>query len=404
MNRRIYLLFFLLFPLAAVAGPYLRQAKENIKKGSNLEQTAQNLFAEALKPETTIPDRVECYRLAAECSKKLNAAENLKLYLHQPYDTVRFFSTVIDMYDRMFMADSVSMRPNERGKVKILNRKQSRAWLMPYRSYIVAGGKWYYAKGRYAEAYNYLSRYITVAQHPIFESEHLLQTDTLMPTVAYLAVASAHETGNAQGVIRYAELAKKANMQSDVIHEYTSRAWLSMGDTARWVKSLWQGLNDYPSHPYFFTNLIDHLAATQQLDLGLAVADSLTHREPAMPIFWYAKASILMRQQREADAIVACDSCLARDPDYAEALYTKGLAALNLAVIAEKQATTDLTAPNYQSEQDHIAALYRLAMQPMQRVRELLPEAQERWVEPLYRIYLHLNMGAEFEEMESLLQ
>ena len=40
----------------------------------------------------------------------------------------------------------------------------------------------------------------------------------------------------------------------------------------------------------------------------------------------------------------------------------------------------------------------------MEKVRELSPDAINRWGNPLYRIYLNLNMGSKFEEMDHLLE
>ena len=39
----------------------------------------------------------------------------------------------------------------------------------------------------------------------------------------------------------------------------------------------------------------------------------------------------------------------------------------------------------------------------MERVRRDDPENSERWAAPLYRVYLNLNMGKEFDEMDTIL-
>ena len=39
----------------------------------------------------------------------------------------------------------------------------------------------------------------------------------------------------------------------------------------------------------------------------------------------------------------------------------------------------------------------------MERVRQLQPENKDRWAPLLYRIYLNLNMGKEFDEMDHIL-
>ena len=40
----------------------------------------------------------------------------------------------------------------------------------------------------------------------------------------------------------------------------------------------------------------------------------------------------------------------------------------------------------------------------MEKVRELQPDMVDRWASPLYRIYLNLNKGKEFDEMDKILK
>jgi hypothetical protein len=48
--------------------------------------------------------------------------------------------------------------------------------------------------------------------------------------------------------------------------------------------------------------------------------------------------------------------------------------------------------------------LYRKALVPMDEVRELQPKDLERWGNPLYRIYLNLNMGDKFREIDGMME
>jgi hypothetical protein len=40
----------------------------------------------------------------------------------------------------------------------------------------------------------------------------------------------------------------------------------------------------------------------------------------------------------------------------------------------------------------------------MEKVRQLQPESSARRASPLYRIYLNLNMGKEFDEIDAVLK
>ncbi|MBP5770527.1 MAG: hypothetical protein J6W75_04110 [Bacteroidaceae bacterium] len=395
--------FFLLITLPAFSASVLRQAREALKKRSNLEQTAKNLLAEAVKPGTLHADRVECYQLAAECSQRINEAENVKLYLKQPYDTVKFFSSIFDMYQYIQQADSVTCLPDEKGRVKILNRKKNHDLLLRYRPNLWAGANWFFRHDQMAKAYSIFNTYINIVNHPLFEGDKTVASDENLPMANYLAALAAYRSNNYDGLIKYSLPAKQAGQENELIQELLVRAWESKGDTVQWERELWNGMREYPHHAYFFTRLIDHLFLEDQLDKGLAVADSLIQLDPSVPLYWYAKSQILIKQHKDAEVIVACDSCLARDSNYVDALYNKGIAALNLAVIHTENACTDVTNPQSFKDQQRIRELYQLAKQPMERVRELQPEAKDRWAAPLYRVYLNLNMGKEFDEMDRIL-
>lgn len=390
--------------LPLMAASVIRQAKESIKKKQNLEQTANNLMAEAAKPETKHKDKIECLLLAAECSQKLYEAENLKLYLKQKYDTAKFFSSILDMFVRLEKADSIGSSHDEKGRVKPVYRRRNHDILKPFRGNLLNGGRWYFRKAQMAQAYPYLDTYVSSATHPFFVGDSLMKTDTLIRPTAYLAAVAAHMNNNADGVIKHAALAKEAGLKSHLIQEYCSRAWLAKGDTAMWLRTLDDGNRAYPNHTFFFTNLIDYHIACADYDRGLALADSMTHVADTIAIFWYAKSLVYLKQGKDREVIDACDSCLARDAKFVDAYYNKGIASLNLAAIYAEQACTDINNPQSRRDREIIRSLYLLARQPMEQVRALSPDDKARWAPPLYRIYLNLNMGKEFDEMDRILK
>lgn len=402
--RKYTIAIMLLLTLPAMAASVIRQAKESIKKKQNLEQTAKNLLSEAAKPETRHKDKIECLQLAAECSQKLYEGENLKLYLKQKYDTAKFFSSILDMFVRLEQADSIGASPDEKGRVKPVNRRRNHDILKPFRANLLNGGRWYFRKTQMAQAYPYLDTYVSTATHPLFVGDSLLKADTLLRQTAYLAAVAAHGSNNADGVIKHADLAKEAGLKSHLIQEYLARAWAAKGDTAAWLKALNEGNREFPLHTFFFTNLIDYHIAKGEYDRGLALADSMTHVADSVAIFWYAKSLVYLKQGKDREVIDACDSCLARDPEFVDAYYNKGIASLNLAVIYSEEACTDINDPQSKRDREIIRSLYLLAKQPMEQVRKLAPDDKARWAAPLYRIYLNLNMGNEFDEMDRILK
>ena len=400
--KKLLFYIFLLVSVPALSNGVTRQARENIKKKQKLEQTVKDLVGLAKKEDTPHRLRIECYMLAAECSKRINEVENEKLYLKQAYDTTKFYASIQDMYRYMELADSVSSTPNEKGVIKRKNPRSYRDFLRPYRSNLLNGGLWHFSRNRSAQAYNYFDNYLNTAKSAVFVQDNYFMTDTLMPSAAYMAVFAAQDSKNLDGVIKYAKMAKRAGQKSYLVQEYFARAYEAKEDTAHWIPSLYDGMREFPQHHYFFSHLLDYLTETKQYERGMTVCDSMIQESDTVALYWYAKGMLLLRQHKDREAIDACDSCLALDSTFVNAYYNKGIAALNLALIATEHACTDVTDPQSRIDRQTIHNYYLLAKGPMEKVRALEPENSDRWAAPLYRIYLNLNMGKEFDEMEKI--
>ena len=55
-------------------------------------------------------------------------------------------------------------------------------------------------------------------------------------------------------------------------------------------------------------------------------------------------------------------------------------------------------------EKKQLKATYQKARHYMERYRQLAPEQKQKWGPALYRIYLNLNMGKQFDEIDRLLK
>ena len=75
-----------------------------------------------------------------------------------------------------------------------------------------------------------------------------------------------------------------------------------------------------------------------------------------------------------------------------------------MALIRQENACTDIRDPRCLEDRKAIENLYRMAQPCMEMVRKLEPENKERWGKHLYRIYMFLNRGKEFDEIDKLLR
>ncbi len=382
----------------------IKEAKAAIKSRNNLESAEKALLRMAADSAVEADKKAQCFYLAGLLNQRINDAENEKLYLKKSYDTVRFFSSIYRMYERFAQCDSVESMPDEKGRVKFKYRKKAHEILTPYRPNLLNGGKFYMHKRNYEQAYDYCDLYIRSAAFPMFEKDGLAQADSMMLRAAYWATLSGYNLKSAERTLAHVDLALKREGGRHSLQEYKARAYAMQGDTARWLDALKEGLVKYPEHAYYFASLMDYCNLTRRYEDGLKFADTMIVYNRQNPLFWFAKSVVLMNMQRYEDCIAACDSVINLDSTYVDAYYNKGISYCNLAVMRAERLRAKLTKKQYAKELLAVTRLYHEALEPMEMVRRLAPEDKRRWAAPLYRIYLKLNMGKEFEEMDKILK
>lgn len=385
------------------AANVLKEARAAIKSGSNLENTEKKLL-ETVSAEDAKYDKAELYFTAALVNKKINEQENEKLYLKQKYDTARFFNSIYNMFCRFQECDSVEQMPDKNGRIKIKRRGKAREILMPYRKNLLNAGKFYMRKTNYKEAYRFLDLYLGTAAFPMFAGDDFAQKDTLYTKAAYWATLSAYNQNDAKRTLKYMDEALKHPFQRFALTEYKARAHKELGDTVAWVRTLEEGIKAFPDHSFFFTSLMDYLNERHEYGKALKFARRMVDFDRENVLFRYAESVVLMNMNDYQGCIEVSDSVLKLDSAYTDAYYNKGISYYNLAMTKAETACTDVRSPQFKKDRMDIVALYEQARLPMETVRKLAPEDKRRWAPPLYAIYLYLNRGKDFAEIEKILR
>ncbi len=386
----------------------LKEARTAIKNSSNQSGAEKKLTDALSRPELTNSERAEILHTAALLRESVNNGENTKAYLKQNYDTITFFSTILGMYDYVMRCDSVDVLPNNKGEVKPQYRQKGREMLLKYRKNLLAGGNFMVKHQKYAEAMSFFKTYLTSMDHPMLDGHLKERNDSVLRyKVTYWTTYSAHNAQRYDEVVKHVDYAIEG-MPVDSIRmalmEVRCHAWANLGDTTRYVASLVEGVKTYPRDDYFFLHLMDYHQSMREWDRGLQLSDTLTKRVGPKPEYFFAKSLMYRGKGDDYHVAVMCDSVLTREPDHKEALYNKGIALLNMATTHAETAPKDARKQMSRKDREYLNSLYRAALTPMKHLRELTPNDKDKWGRPLYRIYLYLNMGKEFEEMERLLK
>jgi len=403
----LYLILSLLLSLQVNAKsnlrlkPLLKAAKTSIKNNKGQENAEKNLMEVVNNKEISNEQRAEIFFMCEELSRSMNDQENLKLYLKQPYDTLRFFSTIYRMHEYILQCDSVERLINK----NFSYRSKSRNILLKYRSNLLNGGKFLMKNGKNKEAFLYFDMYLRIPSEPMFEYNETLRTDTLLPKVAYWATIAAYNSNDAEKALLYMDDAIEGSdsMLQASLMEYKSNCALLLNDSVLWYNTLKQGVEKHPTHDFFYLHLMDLYDRKGLYDDGITLSDSIIKEVGSKSIYWYGKSRMFLRQNKYDSCISCADSTIVIDSAFVDAYYNKGIAYLNQAIEFSKTISNNIRSSKAKRDRTKLKGLYQFAREPMEKVRALSPDDKRRWASPLYTIYLNLNLGKEFAEMEQIL-
>ena len=363
---------------------------------------AEQLIKEAMKnPETK--DLADTWDVAGFIQRRINEEQMKNAFLKKPYDTLKVYNSVLNMYNYYVKCDELAQIPNEKGKIKNKYRSANSKTILAERPNLINGGIQYFNLNKNEDALKYFAAYVDAATLPMMEKENLLEKDTILPQVAYYATLAADRVGDKDAVMKYAQYALKDKENGQFAMQLLTDAYKAKGDTAKWVEKLQEGIVKFPENQYFFANLVDYYSSSNQNDKAMQFADDMLAKDPNNKLYLYVKAYLYHNMKDYEKAIEFYKKTLDIDPAYAEACSNLGLVYLLQAQEYADKAPADINDPNYATAQAEIKKFYEAAKPYYEKARELKPDQKDLWLQGLYRVYYNLNMGPEFEEIEKMM-
>lgn len=370
-------------------------AKANIKKGAALAE-AEASMRDLLKDSDNL-DNEKIWLTLFDAVKKQYEQLNEKLYLKQQSDTAKFFTHTLHMFDVLESLDSVNSVQDKSGKSVPSYRKKYSTFLAPYRANLYSAGGYYVQKQDYGNAYLYFKSYIDCARQPMFEEYDYTNTDELMPEAAYWALFCGYKLGNTKIIDENTALASKNDKRDVFLQQYLAEACLMKKDTAGYRDILEKAFDKYPGNPYFFPHLAVYYANMGMDDKVLEISQRMLSLNSDNVPALIARSSALLNKERYDECLTLCDKAIALDSTQSVAYLNAGLAYYNQSVpLSSKKRQT-------KTEKAKIIDLYKRALPYLAKYRQMQPDDKAMWLSPLYNIYLNLNMGDEFEEIDRII-
>lgn len=371
-------------------------ARDQVKSGKNL--AAAQASMEKLLRDSANRSNLKAWATLYDAVAAQYEQGNEKLYLKQQYDTAQIFTLAQTLFGVAEAMDSADAHPGRKGRVEPVYRKRHAAYLNRIRPNLYVGGTYFIRHKEYAKAYALLNAYTACASQPLFRAYRYAETDTLLPHAAYWAAYAAYKMKDAKATLNHAYWALKDTAHMSFMLQYLAETYLLEKDTARYVATLADGFARYPEFPFFFPRLVEHYAATADSGAMLAVIRQALAVNPRSVLFRFTYSTYLLNSGRYDACISLCDSLIAEGDTLPDVYYNAGLSWFNKAVELDKNVQ------RYKRNRDRILDDYRRALPYLVTFRRMAPQRKRLWALPLYTIYLNLNMGREFDEIDKTLR
>ena len=370
----------------------ISQAQTYIKSGKDFDKAEQ--LMQTLLQKQDNRNNMKIYITLFESVRKQYEQNNENLFLRQKADTASLFTNCYKMFCIVESMDTLDAKPDKKGRVSPKYRKRNAEYLDPYRLNLFYGGAYYIRHQQYRTAFDFFKKYIDCATSPFFTGYNYLEKDKHIPEAAYWTTFCGYKMNDADRTLQYKNLALKDSTVLSFTLQYMAEAYLMKKDTTNYLSTLKVGFGFNPQFQFFFPRLIDYYTTTNQLDSAMAITDKALAVNDSNIVFRFAKSSILLNEGKYKESIDLSDSIIAKDDSLADAYFNAGTAYLNMALTLEESS---------RPRKKDINNAYKKARTYIERYRLLAPDEKDKWAPALYRIYLKLNMGKQFDEIDKLM-
>lgn len=374
----------------------LSQARSYIKSGKDYDK-AEKLMTDLIAKDSASRQNKKVYATWYESVLGQYQQINEKIYLQQKYDTATVYTLLNRMYRVAESLDSLDAKPDEKGKVKLEYRKSNADQLNKLRRNLYFGGTYNVRRSKFKEAFGFFETYIDAARQPLFTAYDYAKNDSSMSTAAYWATLAGYRMKDAERTLRYSKMALADASRAVYVRQYICEAYLWQNNEEAYLKALEDGFEHHPEYAYFFPRLGDYYNKHGQIDKTLRLSNEALAKYPDHSLFLLAKSVALLELDHYDECIEVSNKLISKEPELPEPYFNIATCYLNQALELEKKNEPRL----YRQK---LTDLYTKARPQMEQYRKLAPNDQKRWAPALYRVYLNLNMGQQFEEIDRLMR
>lgn len=383
------------------------------------DSVVQKYLEEAMNDPKTKPAKMaELYKLGAETNFGIAQPELLKGAASNPLDTATFIKATEKALEYCALSHKYDMMPAKEGtepKPMFVERNKEIVNKMLDFYYFTA---FFFLESDKQKSASYFLKYTQSYKHPVFtqaEQDSIYESKKAnYATAANNAALIFYELKDWDNLIPAAEVAARDTSKLHDAYLMMCTAYLSKGDTANWVNTLQQAVENDPKNDQFIEWLQIYYVEKNDVQSAEAIADKLIAKQPNNATGYYMKGCVELNMKKKyAESREYFDKVLAINPNHAGAHVNMGVAYIN--EITDKVSSgvfkyvgTNKMVPQkdqaiYERELNECKSFYEKALPHYEKARELLPDNKRAWAYSLYVIYTNLKEESKAAEMKALL-
>jgi len=377
--------------------------KSNVSKAKNKALMESPDFAgarEAIKlalTDSTTKNLAETWYVAGLIGNKENDALYALAILNKPFDVETKGNAILESYAYFLEAAKLDSMPDAKGKVKAKFTKDIKAKLKEYYSIqqnLIAYGAAMFEKKNYEGAIKAFDVFLEIPKLSLMNKE-LPMDSTYNMIKYYTAIAATNAKKHEKAIALYEDL-KDKKYETLVVYQLLYEEYKNQKDTVKYVKTLKEGFEKFPSEAWFLQNLINYFIYSGKTAEALVYLNTAIERQPNMAEYRYVKGNLDESLGNIDSALVSFNKAIELDPTLADAYAGKGRLYYNKAVKMSEVANNIKDVKLYNAEMKKAEAVFKESVPFFKKASELKPKEVE-FKRTLKTLYYRLKMDADYE-------
>ena len=319
---------------------------KEVKTALNNKRPADAMkLIQKMAADTAYAPDAQYYELGAAAAKKLNDAENEKLYLRRNPDTAAYFSTQYEVFAYALRADSAqrALQTDKNASTRVSGNYA--ALLTRLYPNLATASRYFLTKEKWNEAARFAKMTLEVRNAPIFGPWAPQISPALEMQNAEDYLYAGYASGRFDEATRYIDVALRDSLHRSTVLRTLALNYEAAQKQDEFLALLKRGVREDPNDDFFFGKLAEEFFRRDNERELLAWVDSLLPLRTKKAALYDAQAEAYDRLHNDTLCLRAAQQLRQAEPDNPRADYFMGKAYVQMA--KSILLPTSIKAPGY---------------------------------------------------------